>query len=217
MGRDRRMKKMQRVFAALCGVCALGLGLFALRLGLRAPELSPTLLQADPEALACAQALMDAACAGDLETAGSLLLGDPALTQLAGNDAAGTLWDAYFASMTYSIDGMLYGSDQGLSLDITAQALDLDKLADRTEALVPGILERRVENAQDVSQIYDQNGYRQDVIEEVLLAAIRQALSQTPETRQTQLTLHLVWNGGRWQVQPEQGLLRLLSGNMTGA
>ena len=213
------MGKTQRIFAALCGAAALVLGGFGIRLGLTAPGKSPVLLKTDQGAQDRCRDFAQCLREEDFEGLSKTLLGTPQITRYDGEEAlAARIWQAYVSSMDCTLEGELYGTDQGLAQNITLEALDLEDLGDRLEEKVPLLLEARMEEAQDIQELYDsRNGYRQEVIDQVLLQALDEVLSQNPQTRETTLTLRLCRSRGQWLIQPEGDLIRFLSGNIAGA
>ena len=213
------MGKTQRIFAALCGAAALVLGGFGIRLGVTSPGKSPVLLKTDQGAQDRCRDFAQCLREEDFEGLSKTLLGTPQITQYSGEEAlAQRIWQAYVSSMDCTLEGGLYGTDQGLAQNITLEALDLEDLGARLEEKVPLLLESRMEEARDIQELYDsRNGYRQEVIDQVLLQALDEVLSQNPQTRQTTLTLRLCRSRGQWLIQPEGDLIRFLSGNIAGA
>ena len=210
---------IQRFFAAFCGLCALCLGLWGVRTAATAPDRPPVLLRESPEARETAQAMLDALCQGDLEAVSRHLSGTPALTQPGnGGEASRRIWQAYVDSMTYRFTGPLYGTSQGPAIDVQVDALDVTALTDRIQALVPGLLRRHIAQAKDISEIYDSgNGYRQDLVDQVLLEAIDAALKESPAACRTELTLTLRYQAKDWYVLPDNALILLISGSEIGA
>ena len=213
------MGKTQRIFAALCGAAALVLGGFGIWLGVTSPGKSPVLLKTDQGAQDRCRDFAQCLREEDFEGLSKTLLGTPQITQYSGEEAlAQRIWQAYVSSMDCTLEGGLYGTDQGLAQNITLEALDLEDLGARLEEKVPLLLESRMEEARDIQELYDsRNGYRQEVIDQVLLQALDEVLSQNPQTRQTTLTLRLCRSRGQWLIQPEGDLIRFLSGNIAGA
>ena len=120
--------------------------------------------------------------------------------------------------MTYQFTGPLYGTSQGPAIDVQVDALDVTALTDRIQALVPGLLRRHIAQAKDISEIYDSgNGYRQDLVDQVLLEAIDAALKEGPATHRTELTLTLRYQAKDWYVLPDNALILLISGSEIGA
>ena len=213
------MGKTQRIFAALCGAAALVLGGFGIWLGVTSPGKSPVLLKTDQGAQDRCRDFAQCLREEDFEGLSKTLLGTPQITQYSGEEAlAARIWQAYVSSMDCTLEGELYGTGQGLAQNITLEALDLEDLGARLEEKVPLLLEARMEEARDIAELYDgRNGYRQEVIDQVLLQALDEVLSQNPQTRETTLTLRLCRSRGQWLIQPEGDLIRFLSGNIAGA
>ena len=213
------MGKTQRIFAALCGAAALVLGGFGIWLGVTSPGKSPVLLKTDQGAQDRCRDFAQCLREEDFEGLSKTLLGTPQITQYSGEEAlAQRIWQAYVSSMDCTLEGVLYGTDQGLAQNITLEALDLEDLGARLEEKVPLLLEARMEEARDIQELYDsRNGYRQEVIDQVLLQALDEVLSQKPQIRETTLTLRLCRSRGQWLIQPEGDLIRFLSGNIAGA
>ena len=213
------MGKTQRIFAALCGAAALVLGGFGIRLGVTSPGKSPVLLKTDQGAQDRCRYFAQCLRQGDFDSLSQTILGTPQITQYGGEEAlVQRIWQAYVSSMDCTLEGGLYGTDQGLAQNITLEALDLEDLGARLEEKMPLLLEARMEEARDIAELYDgRNGYRQEVIDQVLLQALDEVLSQKPQTRETTLTLRLCRSRGQWLIQPEGDLIRFLSGNVAGA
>ena len=77
--------------------------------------------------------------------------------------------------------------------------------------------EQRVEEARDLSQIYDENNeYREDFVMEVLSEAVADAIREDAVVSSQELVLNLAYSQGQWRVQPEQKLLSALSGGIAG-
>lgn len=211
------MGKLQRVFAALCGALALGLGIWGAELAVSSPDREPVLLETDPGISQTAQSLLDSLCDGNPEALSQYLVGNPSLSAPTGGSAESRVWEAYVGSISYRLEGDVYGTNQGPAMDVTMEALDLEKLCRRVQTLVPQALERQIASAQDIHELYDShNSYRQEVIDRALLESLEQALAEGPETKETPLTLHFSYQG-TWLVQPEKALVVFLSGNITGA
>ena len=79
------------------------------------------------------------------------------------------------------------------------------------------LLNRRVEAAEDISEIYDEkNNYREDLILAVLQEATTIALKRDARYQETTIPIYLVFEQSQWWVQPSQELLNVLSGVGTG-
>ncbi len=208
--------KGYRIFAALCLALGLILGGFTVWLSLDAPKEDPVILELDPAAGETAAAFLQEISQGELDLAGEKLLGTPKLSgpEEDEKDPAWLLWNYYYSHMTCTPQGELYAG-RGLRQDAVVSAPDLNAITERIGALAPGILQQRIESAEDVSEIYDEtNSYRQELTDWVLLEATCRALAEPVTPKEQTLSLQLVYDGGQWKVRPDQALLELLSGGL---
>ena len=212
------MGKVQRLFAAACGAAAILLAGCGIRLGVTAPEKNPVLLKTDSSAELLCQKFAQCLDDGDFEGLSETFLGSPQISGGGTEELSQRIWESYVNSMNCRLEDGLYCTNQGLAQDITLEALDLEALGKQLQKRVPILLEARIAKAKDIGELYDsKNGYRQDVIDQVLLQALEEILSKNPATRETPLTLRLCRSEGQWYLQPEGELIRFLSGNMAGA
>lgn len=205
-----------RIFAALYLALGLALGGFAFWLAMDAPSRDPVILELDPAAGETAADFLQEVSQGELELAGEKLVGAPILSGPAENetDPAWLLWNFYYGNMTCTPQGEPYAG-QGLQQDAVVSAPDLNALTERIGALVPGILQQRIESAGDISEIYDEtNSYRQELTDWVLLEATRRAMAEPMVKKEQALSLRLMYTEGKWQIRPDQRLLNLLSGGL---
>lgn len=125
------------------------------------------------------------------------------------------LWDAYQGSCAFQESGGLYVTETGLAQDVQFESLDLAAVLADTKLLWPQLLTSYVEaaNSDSDSDIYDENGeFTDEIIQQTLLEAARQALTQEHAAVRTALTLQLVYKNGHWQVKPTDALLNIIGG-----
>lgn len=211
------MKK--KLMSAVFCILGIGLAMATVVLSLAMRNAPVVMLSGAEDARNCARQLLEAVSLGDYRAAEGLLLGNPSLgADREPKDAVGVLlWDAFTDSVEYTLEGDCYACDEGVAQDITITALDFASvtgvLQDRSEAL----LTDRVEHAQDMSQIYDEeNNYREDFVMDVLYDAAAQALQTDAKTTQRNLTLHMVYSQGQWWVKPDRALIAAISGGTAG-
>ena len=191
-----------------------GLTVFA---AITAPARGTLVVDMDPEAENAARGLMEALVQGNPEAAGKYILGTPQFTvpDQSHQTVDGLLWQYYYDGLSYTLDGGLYPGTRGLSQNVTVTLPDLKALTERMGVLAPEILTERIQAADSMEEVYDdQGGYRQDVTESVILEAAKKAMEGPVETRQQALTLGLCYVNGSWWVRPDQRLLDLLSGGL---
>lgn len=206
-------KILSTAFAAV-GACAAAA---AVCLSLSSMNAEPVLLTSPNLAKSQAAALMNAVCDGDYETASEFIWGNPSLgVDRDASDEVGVLiWDAFTDSISYEMVGECYATDEGLAQNIELTSLDIESvtsvLRDRSQAM----LEYRVENAEDTSEIYDENNeYSEAFVMEVLYDAAVQALEEDAVHKTVTLTLNLTYQDGRWWVMADNQLLDAISGGI---
>ena len=211
------MKTKRILSFVAAGICALaacfcaGLGIFATFYG---PDAQPVMLVQPQQAYDRAEGFLSALEAGDLQLAGTFLLGQPSLgADHAAQDApTQVIWDGFVESFSCQIPGTCYPSNSGVSLDLIITALDLDSttasIGSRTEALI----QERLDNAQSMEELYDAYGnYSQELLQEVLTQAARDALAQDGTTVTHNVTLSLVYREGQWWILPQADLMEAIS------
>lgn len=206
--------KATKFFAAvfaLLGVCAAG---FAVYLGFVNQNALPMLLEKNDQAQSQVVSMMDALCQGDFEGVSQQMLGQPQLgmDREPGEAVGKLLWDAYVDSLSYELEGDCYTTEKGLAQKVKVTCLDLDSATEELHERTVKLLEQRVENAEDLDLIYDENDqYR----EEFLMAAVYDsaaALVKDAQVKTVELTVNLSFQDGQWWVVADNGLLDIISG-----
>lgn len=180
---------------------------------------TPVLLAAPEEARLQADKTMEALCAGAYSEAEALLYGAPELGAEVQPDSGVNqlIWDAYRSSLDYELVGPLYTTDQGLAQDVKIISMELPAVVEHLGQRAQSLLEQRVAEAQDVSEVYGaDNTYRDSLVAEVLEEAVRQALEEDVRYAYQIVSLQLVCREGQWWVLPEKALLNAVFGNVAG-
>lgn len=201
------------IFAALGAVLMVG----AIGLSLMSLD-APARVGKVPEAVTnLSQTLMDAVSGGDFASAGALMYGQPDLGAGQGStDAVETmLWEAFTDSIQYEFTGACYVTETGFARDASITTLDIATAAGAIAEQARALLTQRVENAQEMEELYDEeNNFREELIQEVLLEGARQALQEHGQTVTTQVTLRFLYRDGQWWAVPDQALLKAISGGV---
>lgn len=211
--------KISKFFAGIFGTLGAALAVGTVVLSLRSLNVSPVLLTKPEAAEKQAQAMMEAICDGDFTGAGNLMYGTPDLgAGRAPADEAGVLiWDAFLDSLRYEFTGDCYATDAGVARDVTIESLDVSSVTAALKERSQTLLAQRVAEAEDVGQIYDENGeYREDFVMEVLNDAVYQALEEDGTYVSRQVTLNLIYQEGQWWIAPDSALLEAISGGIAG-
>lgn len=206
-------KILSVAFAAVGAAAAAA----AICLSLSFKDAAPMLLTPPNLAKSQAAAMMNAICDGDYETASSYIRGNPSLgVDRDPSDKVGTMiWESFTGSLSYEMVGECYTTDEGLAQQIELTAMDIESvtfgLRDRAQVL----LEERVQNAEDTSEIYDENNdYKEDFVMDVVYDAVEQAIMEDAVEKTVTLTLNLCYQDGRWLVVADNQLLDAISGGI---
>lgn len=208
--------KIYKVLAVFFAVLALVAAAAGVTVSLRNIHAEPVLVEAPGEARQRAVALMDAVCAGDYDGIRVQLYGQPELgLDREPADAVGKLfWQALMESRSYTITRDCYATDDGIAMDVTLVSLDMDSVTGNLRDRAQSLLEQRVKQAEDTTEIYLEGGeYREDFVMAVLEDAAREALQEDAATTQWELTLRFVYDEGRWWIRPDGDVLDAISGD----
>jgi len=212
------MKRINSV-AAVFGAIGLVLALVTVVVSLRALD-APTVLVSVPEdAVERTTALMTAVSVGDFDEAEKMLYGMPDLgmDREAADEAGRLIWDAFVDSIDYEFSGDFYATDVGFARNVTITTLELTSVTETLKERSQELLEKRVETAEDVSQVYDENNdYREDFVMDVLFDAVYQSLEEDARYRSWDVTLNLVYHQDQWWIRPDQTLIAAISGGTAG-
>lgn len=211
--------KITKLFSGLFAALGVMTMLVTAVVSLSSLNRMPQLLTPPEAALAQSEAVMEAVAQGDYTAAGNRMYGQPSLgVDRDPADAVGVLiWDAFVDSFTYEFTGDCYATDSGLARNVTVTTLDISSVTANLKARSEALLEQRVAQAEDVTEIYDQdNNYREEFVMQVLYDATVQALQEDAAYLTQELTVNLVYQQEQWWVMPEQPLLRAISGGIAG-
>lgn len=201
------------VFAALA-VCSAAAGFY---FSFENMDAEPVLVEQPESAEQRVVALMDAVCDSDYETASSLLLGNPefGMSRDAADEVGQLFWDALEESRSYELTSDCYATDTGLAWDVKMECLDLGSVTANLRVRAQSLLEQRVAEAEDTSEVYDENNeYREEFVMDVLYDAAQQALAEDAQTVTYTFTLNLIYTNGQWWIMPEEPLLKAVSGGI---
>lgn len=206
--------KMSKFFSGVFGVLGVLLMTGTVMLCLMSRNAQPRMLESPEAASAQAQRMMDALCAGDYDTAGSCMYGQPDLGAGEPEDEVSRLlWDAFTDSLSYEFTGVCSVTDAGLTRKAAVTALNVAKVTQSVPQRARALLEQQAEAAASPAEIYDEhNAYREELVNQALLDAAKQALDESAETVTRDVTLNLIYRDGAWWVVPDQALLQIISG-----
>lgn len=196
------------ILGILCGTLAVTAALFSLQ--------KPVHLWRVPDkAVSCVQKLMDSICQSDYAGVSQQIQGHPdlGLEKQSDDPITARLWEAYQQTCAYQFSGDMYSTETGLAQDVRFEALDLNAVLERTEALWPELLTLRLNSVDSTNAVYDESGnLKEELIRQVLLEAIEQVLQQDLPMTQTDLTLRLTYQNKQWLVKSDDLLLKIICG-----
>lgn len=195
------------IFAALTGIA----------LSLCFQNSQPILLKRSEGVQTRVIGMMDAVCAGDYTAAGQQMYGTPSFgpDREAAEDVSALYWEAFSQSMTYELVGECYAQENYIAQKVRITCLDFDSVTENLRERFMTLLEKKIAEAQDTSEIYDENNnYREDMVMELLFQAAEACLQEDAEMVTVEIVVKLTHEQGQWWVLPEKELLEAISGGI---
>lgn len=211
------MKAVKYIFSVLLAAVGLSAAAAAVYLCLQFVDAKPMLLTPPDEARNRVVALMDAVSEGDYQQASQSIYGTPDLgvNREAADEIGVMIWNAFEGSISYELLGDCYTTEQGLAQNVSVTCLDVTSVTVNLKERSQTLLEQRVSEAEDVSEIYDENNeYREDFVLAVLRDAVADALKEDAKQRNVELTVNLSYQDGQWWVIADEALLNAISGGI---
>lgn len=213
----RTKKRTIGFFSGLFGFLGIALAAAGVYLALTNQNAGPVLKEQPESARVRVSTMLDALCDGDYAAVSDCLYGTPSLgmDREAADEVGRLFWNAMADSYTYEILGDFHATDSGVSMDVTITALDIDTVTVNLRERAQTLLEQRIQEAEDTSEIYDENNeYREDFVMDALFDAAQDALEQDAGTVTWNITLNLIYEDGQWWIMPENALLQAISGGI---
>lgn len=209
--------KLRNLFSFLLAVIGIAIASAAVCLSLQYKDAMPVLLTPPDVARSKVIMLMNAVSDGNYEEASQSIYGTPSLgvDREAADEVGVLIWDAFSSSVSYELVGECYTTEQGLAQNIAVTCLDVTSVTENLRQRSQTMLEQRVEEAKDVSEIYDENNeYREDFVMGVLYDAAVDALEEDARKMTMELTVNLSYQDGKWWVIADEALLNAISGGI---
>lgn len=209
----RRKRRIKALWGALATLIAAG----AMLLCLYAPSMGMLIAEPSGDPRETAAGFLDALTGQDWEKAYASMdtYSQLGLENTPESPEAAALAEALRDSYAYTLSGDCVREDLTARQEVRFTYLSLsaveDAAADRLPEVLSGIVETRPKN-----QVYDeQNNYLPEVAQEAYMTALTDALAEPEAYYATDtFTLTLEYTGGQWRIQPDQALLRALSGGV---
>ena len=211
------MKFVKYLCSFLLAAIGLGAAAAAIILSMNFVNAKPILLTPPDVARSKVIMLMNAVAEGNYEEASQTIYGTPSLgvDREASDEVGVMIWEAFEGSVTYELVGDCYTTEQGLAQDLTVTCMDVTSVTANLKERSQTLLEQRVAEAEDVSEIYDENNdYREDFVMDVLRDAVKDALEEDVKTMTVNLTVKLSYQDGKWWVVADEALYNAISGGI---
>lgn len=206
--------KIARFFSGILGCLGLVLLLGSMGLCLFSRNAPVRVLEMPAGAESCSEGFARGLNEGDLAAAAGYLYGRPDL----GVDAApqtpesALLWDAFRSSIDFEYTGPCYVSGSELARSAVITTLDVAAVTERLPQLTRDLVNQRVIEAEELSEIYDSsNQFREELVEQILQEALQQALTREAATVTREVTVTLIRQDGAWWAVADSALLEALA------
>lgn len=212
-------KKRRKIgfFSGIFGLLGISFSALGIFLALTNTNAEPVLVEQPEAAMEQVHTMLDALCEGDYDAVSSCLYGAPGLgLDHPPKDAVGQLfWQALTDSYTYELRSDFYATDSGVAVNAVISAMDLNSVTVNLRERAQKLLEQRIAEADDISEIYDSNNeYKEEFVMGALYDAALEALEEDAGTVSWEITLNLIYKDGQWWIMPEQSLLQAISGGV---
>lgn len=209
--------KISKFFAVIFGLLGAAIAAGTVFLCLQSLNQAPTLVKTPINATTQVESLMRSVCKNDYAAASALIYGTPDLgTQQEDADPiTSTIWNAYVGSIEYELVGDCFATNSGIAQNVHLKYLNIIGLTDALKVRARSLLEQRINEADDMEDIYDENNdFRQDFLDAVVKDAVKTTVSQDVQYLEADLTVNLAYTEGKWWIVADDALVRFLSGGM---
>lgn len=207
----------KKMLSGLFGLLGLALAATGLMLCFRSVDVPARIFELDAAAPERTEAWMEAVCAGDYETAGQMMYGQPELEPgMDEDDPVSVLfWEAGVDRLSYEFLGDCYPTRTGIARDVKIIMLDLPRVMELLRPRTEAVMEQRIEEWEYLDGVYDENNnYQDSFVMDSLREAAEVLLNEGRFITSRELTLNLIYEDGQWWVLPEQDLINTLSGKI---
>lgn len=209
--------KIRYLFCAIFGVVAVVLAATTVRVCFENRDAIPVLVSVPENASERLSQTFDSICSGDYAAAEELIYGHPSLgvDREPEDEVSQLIWNAFVESLDYELVGECYATEDGLAQDVTFHSLDIASVTSNLRERSRGLLERWVEEAEDMTLIYDENHeYREELVMNALKQSVQQALIEDAQYQTDTITVSLIFRDGQWWVLSDDAFLEAISGRI---
>lgn len=211
--------KIRYLFSVIFAMLAIVLAMFTVRLSLDNRDALPQLLVTPEDASSRLTQTFDSICSGDYTAAQAYIYGNPSLgvNREPEDEVSKLIWNAFVESLSYELSGECYATDDGLAQDVVLTSLNIGSVTATLRERSQGLLAQWVEEADDVSEIYDENNdYKEALVLSALLEAAQASLEEDAEFQSVTITVSLVYRDEQWWVVSDSAFLKAISGGIEG-
>ena len=209
----------RKIFGALLCLLGIGVAIFTVNIGLRNQDALPVLVETPVTARQRLEQVLDSVCSGDYDTAGTMIYGDLSfgVDSLPEDPVSLMFWNAFQESLSYTLEGELYTTREGLAQKVRVTGLDFSSVTATLRERSQHLLEQQVADAEDMSEIYDENNeYREELVMSVLYEAAQAALAEDAEYPEKEIIVNVIYRQGQWWIVADDALLDAVSGGIAG-
>lgn len=209
----------RKIFGALLCLLGIGVAIFTVNIGLRNQDALPVLVETPMTARQRLEQVLDSVCSGDYDTAGTMIYGDLSfgVDSLPEDPVSLMFWNAFQESLSYTLEGELYTTREGLAQKVRVTGLDFSSVTATLRERSQHLLEQRVADAEDMSEIYNENNeYREELVMSVLYEAAQAALAEDAEYPEKEIIVNVIYRQGQWWIVADDALLDAVSGGIAG-
>jgi hypothetical protein len=180
---------------------------------------TPVILKTPASAAQCTDALMERIALGEFTDASQYLYAAPdlGLAEEPEDTVGKLIWDAWQDSISYEFTSACYATGSGLARDLRFSCLDVDAVTESLAPIAQEIFHTRLDTTEDQNLIYNaQNNYREDFIQSVIDEAVKRALKENTTLQESNISLQLAYDRGRWLVVADNTFLNTVFGEVIG-
>lgn len=203
------LRKVAACVIAVLGVITAAASVF---LAISYRNEKPILMEEPVQARNTADAFMTAVCDSDFTKATQMIYGQPELgVDQESNDLVGQLfWDAYWDRINFELVGDCYVTEEGVCQEVSMTYLDISNISEKLRQRSMTILQERIAQATDTSEIYDENNdYREDLVMSVLNQAAQEVVAEA-DTVTVVFSLNMRHVDGQWMIIADKELIDTL-------
>lgn len=204
--------KFKKIVASVLAVLGIAVSAAGIYLALAFQDKPPMLVEQPEQAKDTAVAYLNAICNSDFSTATQLMRGNTQFgIDLESHDQVEKLfWDAYWDHVEFELVGECYATDIGVCQQISMTYLDISDISEELRQQSMSILQARVAQATDISEIYNEhNEYREELVMSVLEQAAKEILADA-RTSTVVFSINMCYEDGQWKVVADKDLINTL-------